>query len=201
MWLCLSLELQKITRILRTTECSFIVFELLLHDQRKNYVQSTMNSPITKCIRLYMLKSFAHCRHTCIHVQFLLAHTANEDFLTTKLLACALLFSCAFDRFVRNLGDVHLFIRLLTICNISDDACDRLIRCSTAASLSMSVLIRHMLDTPTIKLIHICWRNIYPMTYHSFCCGLVCLLWLLRPLPSLPLPFSSPSSSSLLFLL
>lgn len=37
--------------------------------------------------------------------------------------------------------------------------------------LHLCIRLRHLLDSPA--LIHICWRNSYPTTYHSFCCGLL----------------------------
>lgn len=37
--------------------------------------------------------------------------------------------------------------------------------------LHLCIRLRHLLDSPV--MIHICWRNSYPTTYHSFCCGLL----------------------------
>lgn len=37
--------------------------------------------------------------------------------------------------------------------------------------LHLCIRLRHLLNSPV--MIHICWRNSYPTTYHSFCCGLL----------------------------
>lgn len=75
--------------------------------------------------------------------------------------------------------DVRLFNCLLTIRYHNRPMhVTVFVHYSAAVALSMSLRpVCHLLDTPIMMLIHICWRNIYPTTYHSFsfCCGLLTL--------------------------
>lgn len=80
---------------------------------------------ITKCIRLFMLNSFAGT-HTYTHSFSLHIPSIRISLLRSCFHVHSVVLLCICPFCAASQMYVYLFIRRLIICNILDDACDRL---------------------------------------------------------------------------